>query len=202
MVLRYHRRHGAKAAINVKYSEACKTLEIEEQTAPKAAKAAYRRLVQQHHPDKGGDAEKFMAVVRAYKGYLARYPFAHATQRHQAAAQKRQAKKTTRSAFSEAERANWAKRVMPDDKTVEEVDTGKDNLIGFLITALLAWLTWLAWGDKALILTLIGAIAVFLFLGWLSKKMGYLVWVTWRFIIYIFSGLGMCLFIYFCFFSG
>ena len=78
MVLRYHRRHGAKAAINVKYSEACKTLEIEEQTAPKAAKAAYRRLVQQHHPDKGGDAEKFMAVVRAYKGYLARYPFAHA----------------------------------------------------------------------------------------------------------------------------
>ena len=36
MVLRYHRRHGAKAAINVKYSEACKTLEIEEQTAPKA----------------------------------------------------------------------------------------------------------------------------------------------------------------------
>ncbi|WOV92088.1 MAG: DnaJ domain-containing protein [Candidatus Zeuxoniibacter abyssi] len=72
----------------MKYSEACKTLEIEKQTAPKAAKAAYRRLVQQHHPDKGGDAEKFMAVVRAYKGYLARYPFAHATQRHQAAAQK------------------------------------------------------------------------------------------------------------------
>ena len=113
---------------------------------------------------------------------------------------KRQAKKTTRSAFSEAERANWAKRVMPDDKTVEEVDTGKDNLIGFLITALLAWLTWLAWGDKALILTLIGAIAVFLFLGWLSKKMGYLVWVTWRFIIYIFSGLGDVLIYIFLFF--
>ena len=83
---------------------------------------------------------------------------------------------------------------------MEEVDTGKDNLIGFLITALLAWLTWLAWGDKALILTLIGAIAVFLFLGWLSKKMGYLVWVTWRFIIYIFSGLGDVLIYIFLFF--
>lgn len=104
-------RHGAKATINMKYSKSCETLEIEEQTAPKAAKAAYRRLVQQHHPDKGGDAEKFKAVVRAYKSYLARYPFAHATQRHQAAAQKVQDKQEIkqRAAFSEAERAAWAK---------------------------------------------------------------------------------------------
>lgn len=71
---------------------------------------------------------------------------------------------------------------MPDNK-VAEADTCKDILIGFLITMLLIGLTWLAWGNQTLILILIGTIAVFLFLGLLSKNAGYFVWATWRFIV-------------------
>ena len=41
-----------------------------EATSPDLIKAAYRKLARAHHPDKGGDSNKFMAVARAYRTLL------------------------------------------------------------------------------------------------------------------------------------
>ncbi|GAA3932773.1 DNA-J related domain-containing protein [Litoribacillus peritrichatus] len=42
------------------------TLEIQGATTMKAIKKQYRNLSQQHHPDKGGDPEKFIQIQQAY----------------------------------------------------------------------------------------------------------------------------------------
>lgn len=41
-------------------------LEIDRDAAPQAVKAAYRRKVQTAHPDRGGDPDAFILVVRAF----------------------------------------------------------------------------------------------------------------------------------------
>ena len=43
-----------------------KTLGVSEDTDQKEIKKAYRKLAAQHHPDRGGDAEKFKEVAEAY----------------------------------------------------------------------------------------------------------------------------------------
>ena len=43
-----------------------KTLGVSEDTDQKEVKKAYRKLAAQHHPDRGGDAEKFKEVAEAY----------------------------------------------------------------------------------------------------------------------------------------
>lgn len=42
-------------------------LGLEPGASPAEVKAAYRRLVKEHHPDRGGDPEKFRKVHAAYK---------------------------------------------------------------------------------------------------------------------------------------
>lgn len=41
-------------------------LEVAPDAAPADIKRSYRKLAQQHHPDKGGDKERFQAVQHAY----------------------------------------------------------------------------------------------------------------------------------------
>ena len=42
------------------------TLGVSETATPEEIKKAYRKLASQHHPDKGGDAEKFKSIQVAY----------------------------------------------------------------------------------------------------------------------------------------
>ena len=43
------------------------TLGVEESATPEEIKKAYRKLASQHHPDKGGDVEKFQSIEQAYR---------------------------------------------------------------------------------------------------------------------------------------
>ena len=54
----------------MKYLEACRTLGLESDATTDEAKFAYRRLAQMHHPDKGGDAEKFKRIALAYRVFV------------------------------------------------------------------------------------------------------------------------------------
>ncbi len=42
-------------------------LGVSQTASPDDVRAAYRGLVRQHHPDAGGDPEKFLAIQRAYE---------------------------------------------------------------------------------------------------------------------------------------
>ena len=43
------------------------TLGVDRTATPEAIKKAYRRLASQHHPDKGGDKNKFQEIEEAYR---------------------------------------------------------------------------------------------------------------------------------------
>ena len=43
------------------------TLGIEASSSPEEIKKAYKKLVMEHHPDKGGDEEKFKEITEAYE---------------------------------------------------------------------------------------------------------------------------------------
>mmetsp|Transcript_48446 Transcript_48446/g.105377 ORF Transcript_48446/g.105377 Transcript_48446/m.105377 type:complete len:511 (-) Transcript_48446:202-1734(-) len=57
-------RRGSKDIDNTKFY---KTLEVEKSAGESEIKKAYRKLAVKHHPDKGGDPEKFKEVTRAYE---------------------------------------------------------------------------------------------------------------------------------------
>merc|ERR1740123_417093 len=44
-----------------------KTLEVDKDANDSEIKKAYRKLAVKHHPDKGGDQEKFKEITRAYE---------------------------------------------------------------------------------------------------------------------------------------
>merc|ERR1719428_2729422 len=44
-----------------------KLLEVEKSATEPEIKKAYRKLAVKHHPDKGGDPEKFKEITRAYE---------------------------------------------------------------------------------------------------------------------------------------
>merc|ERR1719359_808370 len=44
-----------------------KLLEVEKNASEPEIKKAYRKLAVKHHPDKGGDPEKFKEITRAYE---------------------------------------------------------------------------------------------------------------------------------------
>lgn len=48
-------------------SDYYKTLGIEKNASPDDIKRAFRKLAQEHHPDKGGDPEKFKEINQAYQ---------------------------------------------------------------------------------------------------------------------------------------
>ncbi|CAG8597258.1 29226_t:CDS:2 [Racocetra persica] len=48
-------------------AQARRILGVSENATPEEIKKAYRKLALQHHPDKGGDAEKFKEIANAYE---------------------------------------------------------------------------------------------------------------------------------------
>jgi len=58
------RRGGGKAADTTKFY---KLLEVEKNATEAEVKKAYRKLAIKHHPDKGGDEQKFKEISRAYE---------------------------------------------------------------------------------------------------------------------------------------
>merc|ERR1719460_3050014 len=58
------RRGSGKAADTEKFY---KLLEVEKNASSAEIKKAYRKLAVKHHPDKGGDPEKFKEITRAYE---------------------------------------------------------------------------------------------------------------------------------------
>merc|ERR1719161_1605203 len=58
------RRRSQKPADTTKFY---KLLEVEKSATEPEIKKAYRKLAIKHHPDKGGDPEKFKEITRAYE---------------------------------------------------------------------------------------------------------------------------------------
>mmetsp|Transcript_6300 Transcript_6300/g.8622 ORF Transcript_6300/g.8622 Transcript_6300/m.8622 type:complete len:101 (+) Transcript_6300:88-390(+) len=57
-------RRGNKDVDTTKFY---KLLEVEKNASEGDIKKAYRKLAVKHHPDKGGDPEKFKEITRAYE---------------------------------------------------------------------------------------------------------------------------------------
>lgn len=58
---------GGRASNNIDNSSLYKLLEVEKDASESDIKKAYKKLAMKHHPDKGGDPEKFKEVTRAYQ---------------------------------------------------------------------------------------------------------------------------------------
>merc|ERR1719316_993940 len=58
---------GGRSNKNVDTTKFYKLLEVEKNASEAEIKKAYRKLAVKHHPDKGGDPEKFKEITRAYE---------------------------------------------------------------------------------------------------------------------------------------
>lgn len=58
---------GRRPKANVDNTKFYKLLEVEKSASEPEIKKAYRKLAVKHHPDKGGDPEKFKEITRAYE---------------------------------------------------------------------------------------------------------------------------------------
>merc|ERR1719162_1910434 len=58
---------GGRGSTNADTTKFYKLLEVEKDASDADIKKAYRKLAVKHHPDKGGDPEKFKEVTRAYE---------------------------------------------------------------------------------------------------------------------------------------
>jgi len=58
---------GGGRSKNVDTTKFYKLLEVDKSSSDSEIKKAYRRLAVKHHPDKGGDPEKFKEITRAYE---------------------------------------------------------------------------------------------------------------------------------------
>merc|ERR1719378_679923 len=58
---------GGRGSKNVDTTKFYKLLEVEKSASEADIKKAYRKLAVKHHPDKGGDPEKFKEITRAYE---------------------------------------------------------------------------------------------------------------------------------------
>merc|ERR1719316_2187643 len=58
---------GGRSNKNVDTTKFYKLLEVEKNASESEIKKAYRKLAVKHHPDKGGDPEKFKEITRAYE---------------------------------------------------------------------------------------------------------------------------------------
>ena len=52
----------------------CKVLGVASDSSASECKRAFRKLLMVHHPDKGGNSDKFLEILEAYK-YLEGYNF-------------------------------------------------------------------------------------------------------------------------------
>merc|ERR1719261_1566346 len=58
---------GRRGSRNVDTTKFYKLLEVDKNASEPEIKKAYRKLAVKHHPDKGGDPEKFKEITRAYE---------------------------------------------------------------------------------------------------------------------------------------
>merc|ERR1719261_2274169 len=58
---------GRRGSRNVDTTKFYKLLEVDKNASDAEIKKAYRKLAVKHHPDKGGDPEKFKEITRAYE---------------------------------------------------------------------------------------------------------------------------------------
>lgn len=58
---------GGRGSRNVDTTKFYKLLEVDKSCSDAELKKAYRKLAVKHHPDKGGDPEKFKEITRAYE---------------------------------------------------------------------------------------------------------------------------------------
>merc|ERR1719326_257782 len=58
---------GGRPKKNADTTKFYKLLEVEKNASEAEIKKAYRKLAVKHHPDKGGDPEKFKEITRAYE---------------------------------------------------------------------------------------------------------------------------------------
>merc|ERR1719408_912354 len=58
---------GGRPKKNVDSTKFYKLLEVDKNASEPEIKKAYRKLAVKHHPDKGGDPEKFKEITRAYE---------------------------------------------------------------------------------------------------------------------------------------
>merc|ERR1719436_359495 len=58
---------GGRSSKPVDNTSFYKALEVEKGASEPEIKKAYRKLAVKHHPDKGGDPEKFKEITRAYE---------------------------------------------------------------------------------------------------------------------------------------
>merc|ERR1719326_416268 len=58
---------GGRPRKDVDTTKFYKLLEVDKNAGDSDIKKAYRKLAVKHHPDKGGDPEKFKEITRAYE---------------------------------------------------------------------------------------------------------------------------------------
>merc|ERR1719511_513805 len=58
---------GGRSSKPVDTTAFYKTLDVDKNSSEADIKKAYRKLAVKHHPDKGGDPEKFKEITRAYE---------------------------------------------------------------------------------------------------------------------------------------
>merc|ERR1719252_334708 len=58
---------GGRPRKNADTTKFYKLLEVDKNASEPEIKKAYRKLAVKHHPDKGGDPEKFKEITRAYE---------------------------------------------------------------------------------------------------------------------------------------
>merc|ERR1719199_1206459 len=58
---------GGRSGKNADTTKFYKLLEVDKNASEPEIKKAYRKLAVKHHPDKGGDPEKFKEITRAYE---------------------------------------------------------------------------------------------------------------------------------------
>jgi len=70
IALVYQQRHNHSHQQKKKQDLPHEILFVSENADPTEIKTAYHKLARQHHPDKGGDANKFEQIARAYRSLL------------------------------------------------------------------------------------------------------------------------------------
>lgn len=162
------------------YMEACEFLGVQIDTSLAECKVIYRRLAQRHHPDRGGDAEKFKTLTEAYR------IFAHYRPQMDEARLRQQRQSSASPGF----RANGANgRGKPayrrasreeggEEKAEHKTRNYADNRRAAVLLVVLVGLGYFCWGNELLTLLYISGIGVCLLSAAVNERMRYVVGIV------------------------